>query len=56
MKRIVFAWEFGGGLGHIQYDLPLAKRPRKCTGFKTPKQVFFGLKPSVALATRIRAF
>ncbi len=25
MKRIVFVWEFGGGLGHIQYDLPLAK-------------------------------
>ena len=25
MARIVFAWEFGGGLGHIQYDLPLAK-------------------------------
>ncbi len=25
MGRIVFAWEFGGGLGHIQYDLPLAK-------------------------------
>jgi UDP:flavonoid glycosyltransferase YjiC (YdhE family) len=24
MGRIVFAWEFGGGLGHIQYDLPLA--------------------------------
>ena len=26
MGRIVFAWEFGGGLGHIQYDLPLAKK------------------------------
>lgn len=25
MSRIVFAWEFGGGLGHIQYDLPLAR-------------------------------
>ena len=25
MARIVFAWEFGGGLGHIQYDLPLVK-------------------------------
>ena len=25
MGRIAFAWEFGGGLGHIQYDLPLAK-------------------------------
>ncbi len=25
MGRIVFAWEFGSGLGHIQYDLPLAK-------------------------------
>jgi UDP:flavonoid glycosyltransferase YjiC (YdhE family) len=26
MRRIAFAWEFGGGLGHIQYDLPLAKK------------------------------
>jgi UDP:flavonoid glycosyltransferase YjiC (YdhE family) len=26
MGRIAFAWEFGGGLGHIQYDLPLAKK------------------------------
>ena len=26
MRRIVFAWELGGGLGHIQYDLPLAKK------------------------------
>lgn len=26
MGRIVFAWEFGGGLGHIFYDLPLAKK------------------------------
>ncbi len=25
MGRIVIAWELGGGLGHIQYDLPLAK-------------------------------
>ena len=25
MGKIVFTWEFGGGLGHIQYDLPLAK-------------------------------
>jgi UDP:flavonoid glycosyltransferase YjiC (YdhE family) len=25
MARIVFAWEFGGGLGHIQYELPLVK-------------------------------
>ncbi len=26
MGRIAFVWEFGGGLGHIQYDLPLAKK------------------------------
>ena len=26
MARIVFAWEFGAGLGHILYDLPLAKK------------------------------
>jgi UDP:flavonoid glycosyltransferase YjiC (YdhE family) len=26
MGRIVFAWELGGGLGHILYDLPLAKK------------------------------
>ena len=26
MGRIVFAWEFGGGLGHILYDLPLARK------------------------------
>ena len=25
MGSIVFVWEFGGGLGHILYDLPLAK-------------------------------
>ena len=27
----------------------LNNRPRKCLGFKTPNQVFFGIKPSVAL-------
>ena len=26
MGRIVFAWEFGGGMGHIQRILPLAKK------------------------------
>jgi len=26
-------------------------RPRKCLGMKTPNQVFFGIKPSVALAS-----
>ncbi|MDX1776624.1 MAG: hypothetical protein R3297_08575, partial [Desulfobulbales bacterium] len=26
MARIVFAWEFGGGLGHIQYVFPVAKK------------------------------
>ena len=25
MRRIVIAWEFGGGLGHLMYNLPLAK-------------------------------
>lgn len=29
----------------------LNNRPRKCLGFKTPNQVFFGIKPFVALAT-----
>jgi len=29
----------------------LNNRPRKCLGFKTPNEVFFGIKPSVALAT-----
>lgn len=29
----------------------LNNRPRKCLEFKTPNQVFFGIKPSVALAT-----
>jgi len=29
----------------------LNNRPRKCLGFKTPNQVFFGMKPFVALAT-----
>ena len=28
----------------------LNNRPRKCLGFKTPNEVFFGIKPSVALA------
>lgn len=27
----------------------LNNRPRKCLGFKTPNQVFFGIKPNVAL-------
>ncbi|MDD9864353.1 MAG: IS30 family transposase, partial [Gammaproteobacteria bacterium] len=29
----------------------LNNRPRKCLGMKTPNQVFFGIKPSVALAS-----
>lgn len=29
----------------------LNNRPRKCLGFKTPNQVFFGIKPTVALQT-----
>ena len=29
----------------------LNNRPRKCLAFKTPNQVFFGIQPSVALAT-----
>jgi len=29
----------------------LNNRPRKCLGFKTPNEVFFGIKPDVALAT-----
>lgn len=29
----------------------LNNRPRKCLGIKTPNQVFFGIEPSVALAT-----
>ena len=29
----------------------LNNRPRKCLGFKTPNQVFFGINPYVALAT-----
>ena len=28
----------------------LNNRPRKCLGYKTPNQVFFGIKPPVALA------
>jgi IS30 family transposase len=28
-------------------------RPRKCLGYKTPNQLFFGVNPSVALASRI---
>jgi IS30 family transposase len=29
----------------------LNNRPRKCLGMKTPNQVFFGINPSVALAS-----
>jgi IS30 family transposase len=29
----------------------LNNRPRKCLGFKTPNQVFFGINPSVALVS-----
>ena len=29
----------------------LNNRPRKCLGYKTPNQVFFGIKPPVALAS-----
>ena len=29
----------------------LNNRPRKCLGMKTPNQVFFGIDPSVALAS-----
>jgi IS30 family transposase len=29
----------------------LNNRPRKCLGFKTPNEVFFGIKPKVALQT-----
>ncbi len=29
----------------------LNNRPRKCPGFKTPNQVFFGINPPVALAS-----
>lgn len=29
----------------------LNNRPRKCLGFKTPNQVFFGINPTVALGT-----
>ncbi|RTZ76351.1 MAG: IS30 family transposase, partial [Gammaproteobacteria bacterium] len=29
----------------------LNNRPRKCLGYKTPNQVFFGIKPLVALAS-----
>jgi len=29
----------------------LNNRPRKCLGFKTPNEVFFGIKPTVALAS-----
>ena len=29
----------------------LNNRPRKCLGFKTPNEVFFGIKTTVALAT-----
>ena len=37
---------------HIQFVIErLNNRPRKCLGFKTPNQIFAGLKPEVALAT-----
>lgn len=29
----------------------LNNRPRKCLGYKTPNQVFFGINPPVALAS-----
>jgi len=29
----------------------LNNRPRKCLGFKTPNEIFYGIKPPVALAT-----
>lgn len=29
----------------------LNNRPRKCLGFKTPNQVFYGINPTVALAS-----
>jgi len=29
----------------------LNNRPRKCLGMKTPNQAFFGIKPTVALAS-----
>jgi len=29
----------------------LNNRPRKCLGIKTPNQVFFGIKPNVALTS-----
>lgn len=29
----------------------LNNRPRKCLGFKTPNQIFFGIDPPVALAS-----
>ena len=29
----------------------LNNRPRKCLGFRAPNEIFFGIKPSVALAT-----
>jgi len=29
----------------------LNNRPRKCLGFKTPNQIFFGINPLVALAS-----
>lgn len=39
---------------HKQFERVMDKlnnRPRKCLGFKTPNEVFFGIKPVVALAT-----
>jgi len=36
----------------IQYIMnKLNNRPRKCLGYKTPNQVFFGINPPVALAS-----
>ena len=32
----------------------LNNRPRKCLGYKTPNQVFFGIKPPVALVLCIK--
>ena len=29
----------------------LNNRPRKCLGFKTPNEIMFGIKPTIALAS-----
>jgi len=34
-----------------QIQNKLNNRPRKCLGFKTPNQLFFGINPPVALGT-----